>query len=272
MKSFEFERWDDGRLTVNVSFAPVLRAHRLDSFDALMNFTGDEVAKNLLRERVTSRFTLADAEGRMAAFYIKRHTAPPVKEYVKPLLRLTRPILGAKTEFSAMVAFHNAGIPTMVPVAFGERGSRSFVVTQAIDGCEKLSDWMDSHLAGGHRDESRVAEIVDGVAAVARTMHAAGLHHQDFYLTHLLRPKEEHGGIHVIDLGRARRLRKLSPRWVVKDLAQLNYSASLFTEADRKRFLETYFGRPLRDSDRPLLRRIQRKTERIARHSRKNRL
>eukprot|EP00913_Durusdinium_trenchii_P008975 g8441.t1 len=249
----------------------LLRDHGLVTFDAFMNDTGGEVAKNLLAERVTSRFSLKQTDGGEVAFYIKRHTAPPIKEYIKPWLRLTRPILGARGEWRAMIEFHSAGIATMIPVALGEQGTRSFVVTRAIDGCEKLSDWMQRNLTGGSRDETVTAGVVEGIARIARTMHSAGLHHQDFYLTHLLLPAEQgENQIHVIDLGRARRRKRLSRRWIVKDLAQLNYSAGLFSEADRSRFLQTYFGRPVTAADRPLLRRIERKTDRIARHSRKN--
>jgi len=141
---------------------------------------------------------------------------------------------------------------------------------------------MDDHLTDGLRpDGSRIASLLDDVAHIARRMHDAGLHHQDFYLTHLLLPdvpdrptggKEGGTGIHVIDLGRARYRRRLSRRWIVKDLAQLNYSARLLTHSDRRRFLELYLGRPLTLADRPFVRRIVRKSAAIARHSRKNRL
>ncbi|MGH7202562.1 MAG: lipopolysaccharide kinase InaA family protein, partial [Planctomycetaceae bacterium] len=139
MRSFAFERWDDGRLTVNRDFAPLLRAHGLTTFHALMHEVGGEVAKNLLRERTTSRFRLEDEDGSHCDFYIKRHRPPPVKEYVKPLLRLTWPVLGARNEWNALLDFHAAGISTMTPVALGEAGGESFLVTESLDGCTKLS-------------------------------------------------------------------------------------------------------------------------------------
>ena len=58
--------------------------------------------------------------------------------------------------------------------------------------------------------------------------------------------------------------------WIVKDLAQLHYSTRWFTAADRLRFLTTYLGRPFKDEDRTLIRRILRKAASIRRHSRKH--
>ena len=45
MKSFAFESWDDGRLIVNREFAAALRACGMATFDAWMNYTGGDVAK-----------------------------------------------------------------------------------------------------------------------------------------------------------------------------------------------------------------------------------
>lgn len=286
MKNFEFERWDGGRLIVNTAFASVLRHNGMTNFDAVMHHQGETVAKNLLRERVTTRFTLVDVHGDRAAFYIKRHAPPPWKEYVKPLFRLTRPLLGARHEWNAILNFHAARIPTMTPVALGESRGHSFLITQAIEGCTKLSHWMqhridsaagsigsDSHRKSGHGHAvtKTTREIIRTLARIARMMHGSGLHHQDFYLTHFLMSDAELAkGLFVIDLGRVRQRRLLSKRWIVKDLAQLNYSSPHSTKADRLRFLETYLGRPLERSDRPLLWQIERKTRAIRRHSKRH--
>jgi len=283
LKSFAFERWDHDRLVVNSSAAAILRSNRLTTFRALMDYQGGTNAKNVLRERTTTRIVLTDETGREQPFYIKRHRPPPWKEYVKPWLRLTRPILGARNEWEAILRFHAASIRTMIPIALGECRRHSFLVTASIEGCEKLSHWMDDHLIDGPRlDRSQIIPLLVDVAQITRRMHAAGLHHQDFYLTHLLLPdepdrpaeedEESRTGIHVIDLGRARYRKRLSRRWIVKDLAQLNYSARLLTHSDRRRFLELYLGRPLTPADRPFVRRIVRKSVAIARHSRRNRL
>jgi heptose I phosphotransferase len=279
---FELERWDAGRLTVNRGFADVLSDAGLETFESLWSFAGGQVAKNVLRERTTTRIVLPDRRtGGDAAFYLKRHAPVPLKEYIKPLLRLRWPILGARNEWNAILQFHDAGLPTMTPVALGQCGHRSLLLTRAIEGCRKLSDLLaECAVSVGSRKRAPLrpgavdaGSLIPRLARLARTMHAAGLHHQDFYLTHLLVPGQDDGEtLYVIDLGRVRQRRRLARRWIVKDLAQLNYSAAGTSQAERQRFLEAYLGRPLEAADRHLIRRIERKTRAIGRHSRKNRL
>lgn len=277
MKNFAFDVWDAGRLNVNRDFSALLDRHALTSFDAVMNFVGGRVAKNVLRERTTTRLDLVDDRGETQTLFLKRHWRPPLAELVKPYFRLTRPILGARNEWEAILRFHEAGIATMTPVALGELdpgsfASESFLLTSAIEGCRKLSEWFNGQTI--RRDHSHAPrQILAGVADVARAMHAAGLHHQDFYLTHLMAPEGESSQpIHVLDLGRVRWRRRLSQRWIVKDLAQLNYSASALPASDRLRFLSLYLDRPITAADRALIHRVLRKSRAIARHSRKNNL
>jgi heptose I phosphotransferase len=193
---------------------------------------------------------------------------------LKPLFRLTLPMLGARHEWDAILRFGAAGIATMTPVAYGRRDGRSFVVTAALDGCTKLSDLARESLGGPNHAQLR-REMIAAVAGIARSMHAAGMHHQDFYLAHLLLRKgaeSDEPRVYVIDLGRARAVRKLAGRWIVKDLAQLDYSAGLLSRSERMRFLRAYLGRRLDAGDGRLIRRISRKSAAIARHSTRNRL
>jgi heptose I phosphotransferase len=285
VKSFELETWDDGRLIVNAAFAEMLKHHALTTFSSLMQLEGGQVAKDLLKQRITSRFELTNPGGPSQCFYIKRHGPSPWKEYLKPWIRLRRPILGAANEWNAILRFHEVGIPTMTPVAFGQSGRHSFLVTKAIERCIKLSDWVESRfpedpshwpnktedvppylLAETHALASRVAEI-------ARTLHGSGMHHQDFYLTHLLVPQSNiHGQMYLIDLGRVRQHQRLRPHWIVKDLAQLHYSSRRLPKDTWQRFLHGYFQRSLNSRDDALIRRITKKSKAIARHSSKNQL
>ncbi len=272
MKSFAFDAWDGGRLTVNRDFAPLLEKHSLTTFAAIADYSGGEVAKNVLRERTTTRLDLADKNGSTSAVYLKRHLRPGWFELVKPLLRFTRPIIGARNEWEAILRFHEVGIPTMIPVALGEHADRSFLITEAIEGRQKLTAWMHLNQGAIHNGElATLRRIAAGVADVARTMHTAGMHHQDFYLTHLMIPQTgTPAPIHVLDLGRVRYQPRLARRWIVKDLAQLNYSAAGVAASERLRFLAYYLGRELTPADRALVSRILSKSRAIARHSQKN--
>ncbi len=266
MTNLAFEDWDDGRLRVNRAFAPILQDNGLASFSALMNHSGGTVAKQLLAERTTTRITLSGSK----SFYLKRHTPPPLKEYVKPLLRLTWPILGAANEWRALLQFHAAGIPSMTPVALGRSGRHSFVLTEALEGYVKLSHWLE-----GDPPPEQLSLVGSKVAELAKRMHAAGLHHQDFYAGHLLlKPVDGSVDLRVIDLGRARRFRWLAKRWIIKDLAQLDYSTRQLTARQKVRFLQAYLGGTgrLDAPQKELAGRVIAKSGRIARHSQKNRL
>jgi heptose I phosphotransferase len=116
-----------------------------------------------------------------------------------------------------------------------------------------------------------VRRLIGELARITRDMHEAGLHHQDFYLNHLLIPHGcEPGDIRVIDLGRVRQRHRLGNRWIIKDLSQLDYSSQLLSCRDRLRFLRAYLGRPLTRQDRGMIRRISRKSHAIDRHTRKH--
>ena len=302
---FELEHWDDGRLVVNHAFANLLRSQHWTTFGVIWARTAEAaVAKNLRTDRVTLRFTLDDA-GRARTFYIKRHGRSAWKEYLKPLLSLRWPILGARNEWNALLAFHEAGLPTMTPVAVGQHGSNSFLITEALENCTKLSELTrDSDSDPAMREEGSPVDasrrhdsesfptetrqspeplgrdrrsLVERVAQTTQRMHRAGLHHQDYYLGHLLLPNAAATGeapdrIYVIDLGRVRQQRPLSRRWIVKDLAQLNYSARDASLTERVRFLREYLGRKIGPTDKRLIATIAAKTAAIARHSRKNSL
>ncbi|WP_166820438.1 lipopolysaccharide kinase InaA family protein [Thalassoroseus pseudoceratinae] len=267
--SLQTTDFDHGRLRIANDFVELFRQDDRLTFASLMDSSIGTVAKNVLAERVTSRFTLTAPDGSERAFYIKRHEPSPWREYLKPYLRLRRPILGARNEWNAIQHFHAENIPTMTPVAIGEDGRRSFLITEAIENCCKLSDY----LAAPETTADTVQRMSTNIAKLARRMHAAGLHHQDFYLGHLMVPEADvWSKLLVIDLGRARRVPRLSQHWIVKDLSQLLYSARDLTDWDVNEFLEVYLDRPLQQSDRRFYNRIGSKVAGIKQHSEKNQL
>jgi heptose I phosphotransferase len=252
--------WDDGRLLVNRQFADLLRAQGLTTFAALFELTGGEIVRRV-GSRETRRLTLPAPAGGVETLYVKRHAAPRWRDRIMPFLHFSRPIHGARNEWAAIWRFLETGIPTMTPVAFGESGARSLLVTQEVRARCNLLELSASGTANWD-------ELVPRVAEIARRMHAAGFHHQDFYLNHLLLcegagPPE----VRVIDLGRVRQRRRLSSRWIIKDLAQLEFSARRLSCRDRVRFLRLYLGRATTPGDRPLIRSIRVKARRIAQHT-----
>jgi heptose I phosphotransferase len=170
------------------------------------------------------------------------------------------------------------GIATIQPIAFGEdirsrREARSAILTAEVPGesLERLAaNWSrDVHLPA-------IRRILVGTADLVARLHGCGYIHRDLYLSHIFfdeaaAPEE---ALRLIDLQRVIRPRWRRGRWVVKDLASLNYSTpfDLVTTADRLRWLCRYLNVDRFDGRaRRLVRRIMTKTARIARHDRQRR-
>jgi heptose I phosphotransferase len=272
---YEWAVLDDGRVYIAKRCQEPFQGVQLDTFEAFWKIRLTEVAREV-GERQTSRIELV-LGGDRRAFYLKRHGRPHWKEWLKPLLRLTWPVLGAIPEWKAIAHFENAGIPTMVGVACGWQGGRSFLLTESLEGYIRADHWMEQA-----DDRLQRKSLVTQVAEMVARMHASGLHHQDLYLCHLLLKwgTGDPGGCdaRLIDLGRVRKHRRLPLRWRIKDLAQLYYSSCrLASTIEMMRFWRSYWNaagvrRSLatRKWERTLIKRIVSKAHRIDRHTRKN--
>ncbi|ADG66745.1 lipopolysaccharide kinase [Planctopirus limnophila DSM 3776] len=268
MKKRPLEVHDAGRVEIFAEDAPLFREHGLLSAESLWHLSS-ETAKNLRAERVTSRFELQQADGTLRRFYIKRHSPSSLKEWIKPLLRGQWPQLGAQHEWEALWLFVEHQLPTMQPVALFRHGRYSGLITRSLEGSVKLSELYRRQQLSAPQEQL----LLENVARLTARMHGQGFHHQDYYLGHLMVPEADLTATPwIIDLGRVRHCRKLARRWIVKDLAQLNYSASQISGLMRLRFLKLYLGRSFGQHDLSLIRSIMAKTSRIARHSRKNQL
>ena len=272
---FQYETWDHGRLQVNRQFASALQANALTTFEALFHLPRGEVVREVGGRRTTRIILRHDDQD--LAFFVKRHARPKFSDRLRPLIHLSWPVLGARNEWNAILLFHAAGIPTMTPAVLGESQGRSLIMTLDLRSERSLLDWFDAatHAEPG---EGRTAapipparrELIARVAQIARRMHESGLHHQDFYLNHLLCCGDSvEPVIHVIDLGRVRQRSKVSRRWIAKDLAQLDYSARGLSCREKLTFLRLYLGRPFRSQDRWLVRWITLKSGHIASHTAK---
>jgi heptose I phosphotransferase len=225
-----------------------------DMFDAASALQGD-----VHREKEGRRTLRFELNGH--SFFLKYHEGVGWKEIIKNLLQLRLPILGAANEYNAVIALQEAGVDTMTPVAFGEKGGnparrRSFIVTEDISGSASLEDLS--------RDWSDVppsfvvkTALIRHVAEASSAMHRLGINHRDLYICHFLLEaggieKIEHGEsfhCYIIDLHRAQIRDAVPQRWLVKDLGGLYYSTMDIglSKRDYFRFLKAYFKAPLRE-------------------------
>ena len=111
--------------------------------------------------------------------------------------------------------------------------------------------------------------------ALARTARKAGLR------VHVLKPIETgcadpdapaEDALHLIDLQRVMKPRWRQRRWIVKDIASLNYSTprALVSQTDRMRWLKTYLGSDRIDAEaKRFVRLVVAKSRQIGRHDRR---
>lgn len=257
-----------GEITVAADVLPLFESVGLRRFDDFMAFEGgDRICHK--RGRSVFRFEVG---GR--AFYLKRNRIHRVEVW-KALSRLRWPALGATVEWQNILALHRAGIPTVTPVAVGERRfggleTASFTVTEEIYGAEPLDvvvrrDFSGPLSTGQLRAKRR---LVRDLAALARRFHGGGMNHQDFYLNHFFLGPD--GTLFLLDLQRVGRRDRVPRRYLVKDLAQLAYSADVYgagSRTDRMRFFLAYCGLPtLGSGEKALAGEVMAKVRRIARH------
>ncbi|MBO4303936.1 MAG: lipopolysaccharide core heptose(I) kinase RfaP [Lentisphaeria bacterium] len=219
-----------------------------DPFREAFALAGEDFRE--VKSRRTTRFEL-DGKG----YFIKKHFGIGLKEYLKDLFQLKKPVTGAGQEFDALNLLREKGIPTMEVAAFGSRrtGSireKSFLVTRELSCVTSLEDFC--LVRGKNLELPLRRRLIRALAESAGKMHRAGLNHRDCYICHYLldRKKLEAGEyvLYVIDLHRAQIRKKVPERYLVKDLAGLYFSAmsgTRLTRHDVYRFLEAYFLLPL---------------------------
>ncbi len=156
----------------------------------------------------------------------------------------------ARAEWDTARRLAECKVPTVRPVAIGERRRggflvESFLVTAGIDGGEPLDALLREERippAGPARGRWR-RQVARALGEVLAKFHAGGFWHRDLHPGNFLaQPFGEAGpAISLIDLHKARRPARPEPRHWIADLAWLDYGSRAWTSrADRVRFLRTY--------------------------------
>ncbi len=256
---------------------PLLRANHLDSMDRLFaDDLGERLDKPGLAPWRQRRRVVVLSDGKTCTFFVKRFDDPPAsaRRQVRAARNGARTVAGV--EWSWMQRLRQDGIACARPVALGEdldsgRETRSVLVSESVPG-QSLERWM----AQWHELEPRrVREVLLGVARLVSRLHSKGYVHRDLYLSHIFYDASSRGdeALRLIDLQRVIRPRWRQARWIVKDLASLNFSAppQCFSLADRLRWLLVYLGTGKLDPTvRRLAYRVVGKTMRIARRERRH--
>jgi hypothetical protein len=266
-------------VVLNREYLSMLAAGGLLDFDSIYNFQDGAIIKQI-RDRSVIRLEISEKDGNRT-FYLKRHN--PVR---LGLLAMIVGLFGGTAaspgmaEFIHLCRFRKHGIPTVVPVAAGERRTgfgryESFLLTEDFTPYISLEELIfnRAEILQGAEGLLRKERLIRTIALLARKMHDEGFNHRDFNATHVLvGPDEGDGDFHLalFDLQRIDRKKWLKINWLIKTMAHLSFSmpAPLFDDQDRLHLFQTYKGTSnLRMMDRFQLHWIGKKKQRIKRHT-----
>jgi len=267
---------DAGRMWVDARFRPWLERAGLTSVDSVMS-TQEGKLLRALRDRENWRLELNDGHHQPRGAYLKKHHFATVGTWMRAKLGTGPGVSPGRAEARSVARLAQGGIAAMQLIAFGEQLHKSgklesFVLTEELNGFTQLDHFLRRRFAplaarAPARDEA-LEDLILSVADVAARFHRLGFNHRDLYCCHFFIREEVPAQfqVHLIDLQRVEYRRRLRGRWIVKDLAQLAYSAprDRLTCTHRLRFMKRYLGvRRLRPEDKQLIRRVMAKQRRI---------
>lgn len=237
-----------GNMHVDERFTRCLEAAKIKTMDDVFNLdAGISLSKpGLAKYRDRIRLILPIASGQVRTAYLKRYRRPPFREQLRRIAETGFKRSSARREERFTRILSGLGIPTMTAIAYGQEMSagiekRSFLVTDEVPGTsiEKLNVDNSARLPPVEK-----FEVIRQLALIVSRMHISELFHRDLYLSHVFLSRNAVGELvlHLIDLGRMISNPIRGWRWLIKDLAALDYSspANVVTRADRVRFMYHY--------------------------------
>lgn len=278
----------------NREYHDFMKAAGFDSFEPIYSYHDGEVVKKI-RDRSVIRIEIPNpgaGENQVKRFYLKKSNREyiGIRSIFKPLFP-NRICSQGRLEFENIRVFRESDLATAAPVAAGQKFIRflwaeSFVITEDFFPFISLEDLLREtpEFFEGPDGTRKKKILIEKMGRLARKMHQSGLNHRDFNSNHILLrydKKSDTPEIALFDLNRVNRRKFFRFRWVIKSLAELNYTLpdTLFSENDRiALFLSYKFkGNPpapeqvkLNLWDRIQLFWIRRKAARIKRHTEKS--
>lgn len=245
-----------------------IQAAGLGRFEAMMHADQGQCMRALaVRENWKIQLSV---RGRLRTLFLKKHHLRTWWSRLQARFGLS-PRSAGREEARNVRELESAGIPCMELAAFGEKLSQdglleSFFLTPELEGFTQLDDFLRArfqplatHL--GRQRDVHLQQLISRVAAIARQFHEAGFNHRDLYCCHFFVRETTPGNfeIRLIDLQRVQHRQRLRRRWLVKDLAQLAYSAprDRIKCTQKMAFIRQYFGvRKLRPEHKRLIREV----------------
>jgi heptose I phosphotransferase len=265
--------WLDGRYLAGLERAG------LDSFAAFMASHGGQCLR-ALPDRENWR--IEHAPYAPYPMFLKKHHVRSWRSWLRAKLGLGPGDTPGRVEARNARQLAAHGIPVMELVAFGEKMHadglvESFVLTEELQGYRALDRFLSERFPDaaqpGRRDPA-LQRLIGEIAALVARLHGKGFNHRDLYCCHFFvrEPSPGQFDVKLIDLQRVQSRRWFRWRWLVKDLAQLAWSATRgrVTCTQKMAFWRSYLGvTRLRAADKRMIRAILGKEQIIERRGRR---
>jgi tRNA A-37 threonylcarbamoyl transferase component Bud32 len=232
------------RWQVSAAFAPLFLADRTPDPRRLLRAGRGQLIKKSPARIIFGAALPGGPRPLPVVIKIYRHANPG--EWLKANLCGSK----ARREWRITTAASERGLPTVVPVAFGERRRagilrESYLVTVRLFNCVTLEEALfspDGTLRAGAKERRRLIIIL---AALLRRMHDCGIYHKDLhpgnFLVETLPGGEKR--IYLLDLHRAGASTSLPLRHRIRSLSQFNMFASIsLSTPERLLFFNSYFA------------------------------
>lgn len=241
-------------ILINSDYQDLLTQQNLKNFDLIWNLRDGDTFKKI-PDRSVTRLDFTH-KGNTRTFYLKRHNLERrgIGCQYFPSVFQNRLSQGIQ-ELYNIVEFRDHGLATVIPVAAGAKkigncGSISFLMTEDFSPFISL-EWIilnQPDFFNGSKGRQRKQNLLGTIGDFARKMHNAGFNHKDFNATHILvyyrEQDPEKPVIGLFDLQRVGRKNLLSFRWIIKSLAEINYTLpdKHFSDNDRQQLFIAYKG------------------------------
>ena len=254
---------------VRSDFVDCFRKLGLESMDDVFSFSkGKNLSKDNLaafRQRI-----MFDTDSPKTTLFLKRYQNIPKLKQKRNWLTRRKRISMMDCDRRPAEDLQKLGINTPQTIAFGQEWQglfekRSFIITEKIPASASLEEKLPDYFLHQRKN------FIKNLAAFVREFHKTGYRHRDLYLCHIFcNPQNQ---FTLIDLNRAFKPQFFSERYLIKDLAQLYYSApgETFTKSDRLRFFLAYLQKnKLSKKDKILINKIKSKAQKMTKHDKKH--
>jgi len=253
---------------IRSNFVDCFKRLGLESMDDIFSF---EKGKNLSKENLAKfrQRIMFETDNPKTTLFLKRYRNIPKLIQLKNWLNRKKRISAMACDLEPGKKLQELGINTPLTIAYGEKWDgifekQSFIITEKIPDSLSLEEKLPDSFFKNRK------KFIKNLAGFVRKFHDTGFRHRDLYLCHIFCNLQEQ--FTLIDLNRAFKPFAFSQKYLIKDLAQLYYSApgDTVTKADRLRLFLAYQQKEkLTKYDKAIIKKIKLKALRMARHDKK---